>query len=144
MKFKIADVRGFTLIEVMVVVVILSILAAIVVPRLTGRTEQARRVRAEVDIKNIEGALELFHIDNGFYPSTEQGIKALVEKPTIGRIPENWKEGGYLKKLPVDPWKRMYQYLSPGEYGVYDLYSLGADGELGGDMEDADIRSWEL
>ena len=139
-----AAVGGFTLIEVMVVVIILGILAAIVVPRLTGRTEEAKKVKAEVDIKNIEAALELFNLDNGFYPSTEQGLEALIEKPLTGLIPENWNEGGYLKKTPLDPWRRPYQYLSPGEHGEYDLFSMGADRELGGDGKNSDIKSWEL
>ncbi len=138
------DNRGFTLIEIMVVVIILGILASIIVPRLTGRTEQARITKAKVDIKNIESALELFKLDNGFYPSTEQGLEALVEKPTIGRIPKNWKEGGYLKKLPIDPWGNEYVYLSPGEHGDFDLYSLGADGREGGTGGDADIGNWML
>ncbi len=138
------DNRGFTLIEIMVVVIILGILASIIVPRLTGRTEQARITKAKVDIKNIESALELFKLDNGFYPSTEQGLEALVEKPTVGRIPKNWKEGGYLKKLPIDPWGNEYVYLSPGEHGDFDLYSLGADGREGGTGSDADIGNWML
>ncbi len=134
--------EGFTLIEVMVVVIILGILAAIIVPRLTGRTEQARVVKAKTDIRSIEAALELFRLDNGFYPSTEQGLEALVRKPTTGRIPRNWRKGGYLKKVPLDPWGNPYIYLSPGEHGEYDLYTLGADGEEGGEGADADIGNW--
>lgn len=144
MKYKLVDSRGFTLIEVMVVVVILSILAAIVVPRLTGRTDEARVIRAEVDIRNIEATIELFKLDNGFYPSTEQGIEALVEMPSIGKIPRNWKKGGYLKKVPLDPWGTLYLYLSPGAHGAFDIYSLGADAEVGGEEKNADIGNWRM
>jgi len=135
---------GFTLIEVMVVVIILGILAAIVVPKLTGRTEQARKVKAKVDIKNIGAALEQFNLDNGYYPTTDQGLEALVNEPITGILPENWQEGGYLQKVPSDPWSQPYQYLSPGEHSEYDLYSLGADRELGGTGKNADINSWDL
>ncbi len=144
MKRFFAARAGFTLIEVMVVVIILGILAAIVVPKLTGRTEQARKVKAKVDIKNIGGALEQFNLDSGYYPTTEQGLEALVNEPTTGNIPENWQEGGYLQKAPSDPWSQPYQYLSPGEHGEYDLYSLGADRELGGTGKNADINGWDL
>lgn len=136
--------RGFTLIEVMVVVVILGILAAIIVPRIMGRDEEARRTKAAVDIKGIEQSLNLYKLDNGTYPSTEQGLEALVKKPETGAIPKKWKEGGYLSKLPVDPWDRPYQYLSPGDHGDFDLYSHGADGELGGEGKNADVESWNL
>ena len=144
MKNRFNDFRGFTLIEVMVVVVILSILAAIVVPRLTGRADEARITKAEVDIRNIEAAIELFQLDSGLYPSTEQGIEALVAMPSTGEIPRNWKKGGYLKKMPFDPWGNPYLYLSPGEHGSFDIYSLGADAELGGEEKDADIGNWQL
>ena len=136
--------RGFTLIEVMVVVVILGILAAIIVPRIMGRPEEAKRTKAQVDIKAVEEALNLYKLDNGFYPNTEQGIEALVKKPETAPIPKKWKEGGYLPKVPSDPWGRDYQYLSPGEHGDFDLYSLGADGEPGGEGKDADVESWNL
>lgn len=136
--------RGFTLIEVMVVVVILGILAAIIVPRIMGRPEEAKRTKAQVDIKAVEEALSLYKLDNGFYPNTEQGIEALVKKPETAPIPKKWKEGGYLPKVPSDPWGRDYQYLSPGEHGDFDLYSLGADGEPGGEGKDADVESWNL
>ncbi len=135
---------GFTLIEIMVVVVILGILAAIIIPRISDRPEQARRTKAIMDIKSIETALSLYQMDNGTYPSTEQGLEALVEQPTIGRIPTNYAEGGYLKKVPLDPWKSPYIYLSPGVYGDYDIISYGADGEEGGEEKFADINSWEL
>ncbi|MFQ5780781.1 MAG: type II secretion system major pseudopilin GspG [Nitrospiria bacterium] len=136
--------RGLTLIEIMVVVTILAILAALVVPKLVGRTDQARRVAAKVQIKNIEGALQMYKLDNGFYPSTSQGLDALVEKPNIGEIPKNWKEGGYLPKVPKDSWGNPYAYLSPGRHGDYDLVSYGSDGELGGEGKSADIESWDL
>jgi general secretion pathway protein G len=136
--------RGFTLIEIMVVVVILGILAAIIIPKISDRPEQARRTKAVLDIKGIEQALSLFQMDTGFYPSTEQGLEALVEKPTTGRIPNNYREGGYLKKVPLDPWKNPYVYLSPGSHGEYDLMSYGPDGEEGGEGKNADIKSWEL
>lgn len=136
--------RGFTLIEILVVVTILGILAAIVVPRILERPEEARRTKAAVDIKGIEEALGLFKLDNGFYPSTEQGLQALVAKPQTGRIPSRYPENAYLKKTPVDPWGNPYVYLSPGVHDQYDLISYGADGEPGGDGNDADVQSWEL
>jgi general secretion pathway protein G len=136
--------RGFTLIEILVVVTILGILAAIVVPRILERPEQARRTKATVDIKGIEESLGLFKLDNGFYPSTEQGLQALVVKPETGRIPSRYPENAYLKKIPVDPWGSPYAYLSPGVHDRYDIISYGADGEPGGEGNDADINSWEL
>lgn len=135
---------GFTFIELMVVVVILAILATLVVPRIIGRVDEARRTAAIVQIRNIEEALHLFKIDNGFYPSTEQGLEALVTKPTIGRIPSRWKEGGYLGKIPRDPWDGTYFYISPGAHDDYDLFSYGAEGELGGEGKNADVESWNL
>jgi general secretion pathway protein G len=138
------DRRGFTLIEIMVVVVILGILAAFIVPKIAGRPEQARRTKAKMDIKSMETALSLYYMDNGFYPSTEQGLEALVEPPTGGRVPSNFKEGGYLKKVPADPWKNPYVYISPGLYGDFDIMSFGTDGDEGGEGNDADINNWEL
>jgi len=128
----------------MVVVVILGILAAIIIPRISERPEQARRTKAILDIKSIETALSLFQMDNGFYPSTEQGLQALVEKPTTGRTPNSYNESGYLKKVPLDPWKNPYIYISPGARGDYDLISYGADGEEGGEGKFADVNNWEL
>jgi len=143
-KNLVRDQRGFTLIEIMVVVVILGILAAIVVPRLLDRPEQAKRTKASVDIKGLEEALGLYKLDNGFFPSTEQGLKALVTKPETGRIPTKFHEGGYLKKVPADPWGGDYVYLSPGVHGDFDILSYGADGEPGGEGNNADVNSWEL
>ena len=136
--------RGFTLIEILVVVTILGILAAIVVPRILERPEQARRTKATVDIKGIEESLGLFKLDNGFYPATEQGLLALVVKPQTGRIPSRYPENAYLKKTPVDPWGSPYVYLFPGVHDQYDIISYGADGEPGGEGNDADVRSCEL
>ncbi len=135
---------GFTLIEIMVVVIILSILAGIIIPRIAGRPEEARRTKAVVQMKQIEGALNLFKIDNGFYPTTDQGLEALITPPTTGEEPQNFMEGGYMKKLPNDPWGNPYAYLSPGEHGDFDLISFGADGEEGGEGRDADIGNWEI
>jgi len=136
--------RGFTLIEILVVVVILGILAGIVVPRLLDEPEKARRTKATVQIKSLEEAISLFKLDNGYYPSTEQGLQALVEKPLNGRIPPRYREGGYLKKLPADRWNSDYIYLSPGIHSDFDIISYGPDGEPGGEGDDADINSWEI
>jgi len=135
---------GFTFIEIMVVVAILAILAALVVPRIMGRTDDAKRTAAKVQIRNIEGALQLYKLDNGVYPSTEQGLKALVEKPSVGVIPKKWKLGGYIPKLPADSWQNPYKYLSPSPKGDYEIISLGTDGEVGGEGINADIANWNL
>ncbi len=138
--------KGFTLIEVLVVIFILSILAAIVAPKIIGRTDDARIAEAKLQIKNFETALKLFKLDNGFYPSTEQGLEALITKPTTGRIPQNYREGGYLeqKKIPLDPWGNPYIYLCPGIQGDYDIISYGADGKEGGEGKDTDITNWNI
>lgn len=136
--------RGFTLIEVMVVVVILAILATMVVPRIMDRPDDARITKAKQDIRQLDSALKLYRLDNQRYPTTDQGLEALVEKPTGGPKPRNWREGGYVEGLPKDPWGSPYQYLSPGEHGDFDLYSLGADGKLGGEGVDADIGNWQV
>ncbi len=135
---------GFTLIELLVVILILSLLVAIVAPRILGRTDEARKTAAQVQIKQLEGALNLFRLDNGFYPTTEQGLEALVTKPTISPIPLKWREGGYIAKVPVDPWGKPFVYLCPGTHGEFDLVSYGADGELGGETKDEDIQSWNI
>jgi general secretion pathway protein G len=137
------DVRkisGFTLIEVMVVVVILSILAAIVVPRIMDRPEQARITKAKSDIRALEAALNLYRLDNMTYPTTDQGIDALVMAPTDAPEPKNWKQGGYLDRLPSDPWGNAYLYLNPGSHGPIDIYSNGPDPQSGDD----DIGNWNL
>lgn len=131
--------QGFTLIEIMVVVAIIAILGAAVVPLIMDRPDQARVVKAKQDIKSIESALELYRLDNFNYPSTDQGLEALVEKPTGDPEPANWKDGGYLKTLAKDPWGREYIYMSPGETGDFDIVSLGRDGQEGGTEYDADI-----
>ncbi|HID01278.1 MAG TPA: type II secretion system protein GspG [Piscirickettsiaceae bacterium] len=133
---------GFTLIELMVVVVILAILAAFVVPMVMDRPDEARIVKVKQDIAAISSALNLYKLDNYRYPTTEQGLEALVEKPTKEPVPPNWKP--YLKQLPKDPWGRPYLYVSPGEHGPFDVYTLGADGEEGGEGADADIGNWML
>ena len=141
---RLYDERGFTFIEIMVVVAILAILAALVVPRIMGRTDDAKRTAAKVQIRNIEGALQLYKLDNGVYPSTEQGLKALIEKPSVGVVPKKWKVGGYLPNLPEDPWGNTYKYLSPSKKGDYEITCLGTDGEVGGEGINADITNWNL
>lgn len=138
--------RGFTLIELMVVIVILGILAGLIVPRIMGRPEEARRMKARVQIESIETALKLYKLDNGYYPTTEQGLQALVEPPAVGQLPRAWRGGGYLEKgkVPKDPWDNEYVYLCPGIHGDFDLVSYGADGEPGGEDKDQDINNWEL
>lgn len=142
---QVKNSKGFTLIEIMVVIVILALLAALVGPKLMGRTDDAKITDARVQIKNIETALKLYKLDNGNYPSTEQGLDALVEKPTVGAIPKGYKDGGYLdsKKVPKDPWGNDYLYVSPGEHGDYDLFSYGFDGAKGGEGKNSDISSWD-
>ncbi|WP_018954741.1 type II secretion system major pseudopilin GspG [Thioalkalivibrio sulfidiphilus] len=135
---------GFTLIEVMVVVVILGILAAIVVPRIMDRPDEARIAKARNDIRTLEQALNLYRLDNFRYPTTEQGLRALVERPTTSPEPRNWRAGGYLDRLPMDPWGNPYEYAHPGRHGEIDIYSLGADGRPGGDGADADIGNWNI
>lgn len=136
--------RGFTLIEIMVVVAILGILAALVVPKIMGRPDEARVVAAKQDIAAIRQALNLYRLDNQRYPSTEQGLQALVERPTTNPMPGNWKVGGYLERLMNDPWGTPYQYLNPGVHGEIDIFSLGADGAPGGEGNDTDIGSWMI
>ena len=134
---------GFTLIEIMVVVVILGILATLVLPKIMGRPDEARAIAAKQDIGSVMQALSLYRLDNSRYPTTEQGLKALVAKPTTEPLPNNWKTGGYLDKLPKDPWGNVYQYLNPGIKGEIDAFSYGADGKPGGAGPDSDIGSWD-
>lgn len=134
--------QGFTLIEIMVVLVIMGVLAALIVPNLMGRPDQARATAARQDVGAIMQALKLYRLDNGEYPSGAQGLRALVEKPTSGKAPPNWRS--YLERLPGDPWGKPYQYLNPGTNGEIDVFSLGADGEPGGEKANADIGSWQL
>ena len=138
--------RGFTLIELMVVIVILGILAGLIIPRIMGRPEEARRMKARVQIESIETALKLYKLDNGSYPSTEQGLEALVEAPSVGQLPRAWRDGGYLEKgrVPKDPWENEFIYLSPGANSDFDLISYGADGEPGGEDVNEDVNNWEL
>ncbi len=135
--------KGFTLIEIMVVVVILGILGALVVPNILGRTGEARGTAAKSDIQSISNALDLYKLDNHTYPSTDQGLEALVSKPSGYPEAKNWNANGYLKRLPQDPWGNEYQYVSPGSNGAFDLYSLGADSREGGENDAADITNWE-
>lgn len=134
--------RGFTLIEIMVVVIIIGILAAIVAPSVIGRVDDAQIIKAHAEISNIGSALKFYRLDNFAYPSTEQGIEALVTKPNDPNV-KNWNPGGYLDRLPKDPWGNPYLYLHPGNNGVFDVYTLGRDGRPGGDGMDADIGNWD-
>lgn len=136
--------RGFTLLEVMVVIVILGILASLVVPNLLGNKEKADQQKVVTDLVALENSLDMYKLDNSVYPSTEQGLQALVSKPAGTPEPRNYRNGGYIKRLPQDPWGNEYQYLSPGEQGEIDIYSLGADGQEGGDGTAADIGNWNL
>lgn len=137
--------HGFTLIELMVVIVILGILAGLIIPRIMGRPDEARRAKARMQIESLDTALKLYRLDSGNYPTTEQGLQALVEQPAVGPPARNWRQGGYLErgKVPKDPWDNDFVYISPGAHGDFDLSSLGADGEPGGEGKNKDINSWE-
>ena len=134
--------KGFTLIEIMVVIVILGVLAALIVPKVMSRPDEARVVAAKQDIATLSQALKLYRLDNKAYPTTEQGLAALASKPVLPPIPDNWKTGGYVERLPADPWGKPYQYLNPGVHDEIDVFSYGADGVPGGAGTDADIGSW--
>ena len=136
--------RGFTLIEVMVVIAILAILAALIVPKVMSRPDEARVVAARQDIAALMQALKLYRLDTKRYPTTEQGLQALVARPAQAPVPENWKAGGYVEKLPLDPWGKPYQYLNPGLHGEIDVFSFGADGVPGGEGFDADLGNWSF
>ena len=135
---------GFTLIEVMVVIAILAILAALIVPKVMSRPDEARVVAARQDIAALAQALKLYRLDTKRYPTTEQGLQALVARPSQAPVPDNWKAGGYVEKLPLDPWGKPYQYLNPGLHGEIDVFSYGADGAPGGEGFDADVGNWSL
>ncbi|WP_027186483.1 type II secretion system major pseudopilin GspG [Desulfovibrio inopinatus] len=135
---------GFTLIELMVVIVILGVLAGLVLPRIMDQPDKARAVKAKMQMESLAMALNQYKLDNGVYPTTEQGLNALVQKPTIGRIPRNYPNNGYLQTMPKDPWNYDYVYLSPAENGDFEIISLGADNQEGGEDADADIRSTDL
>jgi general secretion pathway protein G len=141
----VSDRRGFTLIELMVVIVILGILAGLIVPRIMGEPEKAKQLKARMQLESISTALKLYKLDNGAYPTTEQGLQALVEPPASGNTPKNWRKGGYLEKgkVPKDPWGNEFVYLSPGIHDDFDIISYGADGASGGDDTNTDINSWE-
>lgn len=136
--------QGFTLIEMMIVIVIMGILASLIVPKIMGRPDEARVIAAKQDIASVMQALKLYKLDNQRYPTTEQGLQALVSKPSSPPVPQNWKSSGYLDKLPLDPWGNPYQYLFPGVHGELDVFSFGVDGAAGGEGNDADIGSWAL
>lgn len=138
--------RGFTLIELLVVLIIIGILAGYIGPKIMGRPEEAKRTKAAMQIKGLETALQLYKLDNGMYPSTDQGLDALVEAPEGGKLPPKWRKGGYLEKnkVPKDPWSSDFVYLSPGINSDFDLISYGPDGESGGEEENADINNWEI
>lgn len=133
--------KGFTLIEVMIVVVILGILAAVVIPQVMDRPDQANITKAKQDIRTLEGALKLYRLDNHNYPTTDAGLEALITKPSSAAA---WKEGGYIERLPKDPWGKAYLYLNPGTQGTIDVFSFGADGQQGGEGRNADIGNWNL
>jgi general secretion pathway protein G len=145
-KNRYSKQAGFTLIELMVVIIILGVLAGLIIPRVMGRPDEARQAKAKIQIESIESALKLYKLDNGGYPTTEQGLKALVEAPAAGNLPKNWRQGGYLEKgkVPKDPWGNDFVYVSPGSHGDFDLSCLGKDGEAGGEGVDKDINNWEL
>jgi general secretion pathway protein G len=143
---KLNESSGFTLIEIMVVIVILGILAGLLVPRIIGRPEEAKQLKAKIQIEGLATALSLYKLDNGNYPDTEQGLQALVEKPETGNLAGKWHKGGYLEKgkVPLDPWGNEFVYLSPGMHGDYDIISYGADGVPSGEDKNQDINSWEI
>jgi general secretion pathway protein G len=135
-----SNMRGFTLVEIMVVVVIIGILASIIIPKIASRPQQARIVKARQDISSIENAMQLYKLDNGFYPSTEQGIGALASKPNSDPTPTNWQS--YLKEVPKDPWGKPYHYANPGQHGDIDIFTFGPTGQAGGTGENAEIGNW--
>jgi len=144
LRLLLGSVSGFTLIELMVVIIILGILAGLIVPRIMEDPDKAKVVKAKLQIESFSAALKRYKLDNGDYPSTDQGLQALVEKPSVGKIPNRYPEKGYLPKIPKDPWGNDYVYICPGEHGDFDMISYAADGKEGGEGKDADVRSWEI
>jgi len=138
------DARGFTLIEILVVVAIIAIFATVVALNVSGEVPKAKITKAKSDIQSIESALDQYKMDNSFYPATEQGLQALIAPPTTGRVPKHYRDGGYIKRLPVDPWGNPYAYASPGVHGDIDIWSYGADGAPGGEGPDAEVGNWDL
>lgn len=136
--------QGFTLLEIMVVIVILGVLASLVVPNLLGNKDKADQQKAVTDISALEGALDMYRLDNSVYPTTDQGLDALVSKPSSSPEPRNYRQDGYIKRLPQDPWGNQYQYLNPGEHGTVDIFTLGADGQEGGEGVNQDIGNWNM
>ena len=143
-RFAILDQKGITLIEMMVVIVILGILGTIIFTRVSDRPEQARRTKATVEIRQLQTSLELYKLDNREFPTTEQGLSALVSVPSTGTVPQNYPASGYMDKIPKDPWGNDYVYICPGNHGDYDLESYGPDGEDGGEGKNEDVESWNL
>ncbi|MCK4911076.1 MAG: type II secretion system major pseudopilin GspG [Thermodesulfovibrionales bacterium] len=143
---RISRQGGFTLLEIIVVVAIIGILAAIIAPRFLGRVDDANRESARIQMRNLETALKLYKVDNHVYPTTGQGLEALINIPSTGAVPKNYRKGGYLaqSKVPEDPWRNPYIYISPGSHGDFDIISLGADGLEGGEGNNADIKNWDL
>lgn len=137
--------KGFSIIELMVVVIIIGILATTILPKIMGRADDAKITKVKADIKSLETALDMYKIDNDVYPDTEQGLSALIKIPEVGRLPKKWRKGGYLKKavIPKDPWGNEYIYVSPGTKGDYDIITYGADGMQGGEDLDKDISNWD-
>lgn len=140
---SVARQGGFTLLEIIVVIVIIGLLATVVVQNLAGEVDKARVTKAQADVRALESALNMYKLDNFHFPSTEQGLRALTERPNVPPEARNWRAGGYVTSLPQDPWGNPYQYLSPGQHGAIDVFSLGADGKAGGDGDDADIGNWD-
>jgi len=135
--------KGFSLIEILVVLVIMGLLVSIIAPNVLGRADEARVQKVFADFSAIETALRLYRLDNYAYPSSEQGLGALIDRPTLAPVPANWRAGAYLESLPIDPWGNPYLYLSPGQQGDYDIFSYGADGVRGGEGQNADYGNWQ-
>ena len=144
LRTLLGGVAGFTLIELMVVIIILGILAGLIIPRIMEDPEKAKVVKAKLQIESFSSALKRYKLDNGDYPTSDQGLQALVEKPSVGKIPARYPEKGYLSKIPKDPWGNDYVYVCPGEHSDFDIIAYGGDGKEGGEGKDADVQSWEI